>query len=672
MAVESESQLKKVEKQVSALEKQLQQKVQALEETTTDYSNETSEAHQKMYELEEKLLNLSHKLETALTEVNSVKKENQLLRDKNIELQSQQTQHNTSSTRKLSWILNSLHSFIGTCTTQLRLPAEISKLLEDCVNSVIEFGDKSEDEYDWKLSPFMIFINEKSLILTDHQSRFEKDKLELIKRLESQNFELEQFKRDLQLKETSLQYSERERNKQQQNFEQADSRHMFLESELSECKKALTTSDRRLKKLQTAFEELEKTHSKTESDLSATQTDCQTLVARISAITYELETTKKTHGAALMDETIFVKLQNTVREKSELLERMEIEYRKVAAAYGVVDSEARRHKDVIAALELQKSHLTQELDNSNERSGEQEQEIEDLRMQEEFLKTRLAVFESESLSPSAVIAAETTGNTLLSEVEDRRIRSEKKFTEMVINQRRMFKEMQILKKEKKDLKAQLAMMDSNSKSMSEEQIKNQLAAMSQIISGFKQRAVDAANTLSSPSSDGEKICADSYDLLHLELSEKILENEVLRNENRSLRIISLNEMSKARTAEYSLNQNSRKVQQAESTISTLKDKLKAKDASNLSEKDYPLNDIGDNYSKNEEEEKDNEIPKETKPRQDMNLPLLSSGIANTNRTMLHALKLPSNGTRREKAAQKFKEVDIKNDETKNPNECKTQ
>ncbi|KAI8620942.1 hypothetical protein BC830DRAFT_378915 [Chytriomyces sp. MP71] len=216
-------------------------------------------------------------------------------------------------------------------------------------------------------------------------------------------------------------------------------------------------------------------------------------------------------------------------------------------------------------MQLQQSYGQQEVAGHVERIAELEQELDDVRTQEEFLRSRLAIFECTSYGSSDT----ARGNTLLSEVDDKRRKSEKQHAEMLALHRRLVKEIQQLKRANKEMKVQLA---SSTASVSESQFKDQIAAIANLMSGLQNGAPTPTASINH-ADDDLPLTPDSFFLLKLELEQQRMQNDALRQENQSLRIIGLNEMGKFQKVSYSMSQQGKKVQEAESTISHLKEKL---------------------------------------------------------------------------------------------------
>ncbi|KAJ3065024.1 hypothetical protein HDU98_011583, partial [Podochytrium sp. JEL0797] len=665
----NDTQLQDVIREGRAREDALREKAHSLDEIRlmledsiqklTDESIAMIERHDTLKTINQ---SLSTRLETSLSEDKLRKSEIESLKQDLELLKTGQERDADSSSLRLNQLHASLKSLIQTFSAELGLPSETMELCESVFDSAATF----EPEYDWKSFPLVQAMHDmrdqqKSTIGDELKASFDREKQSLLDKMDAQTEVLEKLQRDLQMTETSIHFTQRDKERFQQNLEETQARADTLESELSEAKKISTAADRKSKKLQTSLKDLEAQHTQTLNAHSQLERDFQSLLQQLETYREDLDHAKNSQGAMMMDEAIFAKLQKEVQQKDERLAQFDAEYRKVHAAYQGEQSCVRELHGKLASMELEKSHACQESENIQERVNELEQEIEDMRLQEEALMSRLSIFESQSMDGGG---GDVGGNTLLSEVDDRRIKSERKFAEMLNNQRKMHKEIQQLKKEKKELKNQLSLMDSASNGLSEEQLKEQLHAMSSIISGFKQRAAESSIS----AGPGDELDAETYDLVKLELHEKILENEVLRSENRSLRIISLNEMSKVRTAEYSLSRHDKKVQQAESAISILKDKLVAKSASFVSvDEDVEMECVDD------EEEIENAKPveeKEHKPRLDMTLP---PPVQLQTQVHQAEARQPNIPTRREKAAQKFKQVSVKNEEAKDAaSECNQQ
>ncbi|ORY36286.1 hypothetical protein BCR33DRAFT_479791 [Rhizoclosmatium globosum] len=646
-------------------EEALLNQIKEMKESFSSLTEENESMKERYDALKTSNQSLLARLDISLSECKASQEENAFLR-KEAELLRKQTEASSISACELNDLKTSLRMLVKTCSSKLSLGDEVEEAFETALETAISFGA----DYDWDTSSVVKALCDMKEYQTltmesDMKSQFNVERSKLLKEIASQAELLDKFQRDVQLKETTNQVIQRDKDRYQQNLE--ETRAAMLENELSEAKKTSSAAERKSKKLQTSLKELEVQHTQTLTEHSQLEQDHKALLNQLNECQIELEHAKNSRGAGLMDETIFMQLQQAVEQKHQQLQALENEYRSLHANYSLVQSESQDLNSALAMMEMEKSHAVQELETLTERVNELEQEIEEARMQDEFLRARLAIFESQSLTEGSDSAG---GNTLLSEVEDRRIKSECKFREMLKTLRTQNQEISQLKREKKELKNQLSLIDSTSHGLSEEQLKQHLSLISNVISGIKNRG--DANDSSLTSQIGEEMNAEAYDLLKLELHEKILENEGLRREIRGLRIISLNEMSKVRTAEYSLSQHGRKVQQAESTISILKDKLSAKDCVEVEDVEMEVDDEEVfEVAKPEVKEKEN------KPKRDVLLPIALTNVIQTPIVQLQKQEQQQNApinpnSRREKAAQKHKQVNVKNEEASDPNSCKTQ
>ncbi|KAI9350201.1 hypothetical protein BDR26DRAFT_579695 [Obelidium mucronatum] len=642
-------------------ERELKNKISALEA----HISTLSEENQSMIERHD-VLKISN--QSLASRLDSISSENAIIMEENKSLKQDLESLTLKLNRDAETIASqfnsfrkSVHSFIQACTSHFSLPMDVVEVLALAAEEAMTSGG----EYDSKESGLLACLKDMSdrqttQILSEIKTKHDLEMKKILNEIDSKTVALEQLQRDVQLKDTTMQCTQRDKERFQKNLEESQSRCTKAESELAEARKVSASTDRKFKKLQGSLKELEHQHVKILSEKEAVERDHQSLLSQYQHCRTELELSKSSQGIGLMDEAIFVKLQTAVEEKNKLLERVDIEYRTLLANFSALQTETRSLHEALVSMEVEKCNTNQELENFIERSNEQEREIEDLRMQEEFLRSRLSIFESQSTGDCG---GDVGGNSLLSEVEDRRLESEKRFSQLFVNQRKMHKEIQQLKKEKKDLKNQLALVDSNSKGMSESQLKAQLLEMSKLISGFKQQRTNESCTAEDSVGGGE-YDAETYDLLKLELHEKILELEVLRNENRNLRIMSLNEMSKVRTAEYSLVQHGKKVQQAESTIMLLKDKLSAKEDPEL--------DVEDVEMENAEESTDDAQPsvQNTQHNKENNNIFGPVSVSHQKSGIINGSiqKTGVVNNRREKA----KQVCIKNDGAKDASECKQQ
>ncbi|KAJ3195194.1 hypothetical protein HDU82_002200, partial [Entophlyctis luteolus] len=587
----------------------------------------------------------NEKIEALEADLVNRNEENGILKSKLLEVESSKT--------NLKAIIESI---ANECTKRFHLQEENSHGRMRLTESLIDFHSEqcSIDSLTDALLIFMeeIVQHEVSTVKDDLMQKWDDYKARACADILSMTATVERLQRESHAKDVAL----KGMTNCQMELSEIQAVNAQMVSELSETKKALAASERSTKKLQAMLKDLEVQNSQIEAKNDLLQADFSAVSAKLEECMSELIENRNSNSN-LMDEAIFADLQKTAQEKSRQSDLLEKENQKLVGAMSTIQSEADSLRRHLHGMERQHARLSRECANANERLAEQEQEIENFRLQDEFLRSRLAEFEN-SASPGDLGDA---GNTLLSEIDDKRVRSEKLYKEVLTVQRRMQKQIQVLQREKRELQNQLVASSGPGDSSSEEHLNRQLVAVAQLVSDAQKYAQDSPAAAPAVSTTDGKVCADAYDLLQLELQEKIAENEMLRKENRGLKIISLNEMSKVRKAEFSISKQGKRVCQAQSKILELKDKLSSKNGEGS--QDPTSDDVMDD-SENTTSDENQAKDAETRANDDkLALPhfqqrrLADSAHANI---------------RREKAAQKFKHVNIEGSNPDNVSECNTQ
>ncbi|KAJ3394724.1 hypothetical protein HDU84_006867 [Entophlyctis sp. JEL0112] len=587
----------------------------------------------------------NEKIEALEADLVNRNEENGILKSKLLEVESSKT--------NLKAIIESI---ANECTKRFRLQEENSHGRMRLTESLIDFHSEqcSIDSLTDALLVFMeeIVQHEVSTVKDDLMQKWDDYKARACADILSMTATVERLQRESHAKDVAL----KGMTNCQMELSEIQAVNAQMVSELSETKKALAACERSTKKLQAMLKDLEVQNSQIEAKNDLLQADFSAVSAKLEECMSELIENRNSNSN-LMDEAIFADLQKTAEEKSRQSDLLEKENQKLVAAMSTIQSEADSLRRHLHGMERQHARLSRECANANERLAEQEQEIENFRLQDEFLRSRLAEFEN-SASPGDLGDA---GNTILSEIDDKRVRSEKLYKEVLTVQRRMQKQIQVLQREKRELQNQLVASSGPGDSSSEEHLNRQLVAVAQLVSDAQKYAQDSPATAPAVSTTDGKVCADAYDLLQLELQEKIAENEMLRKENRGLKIISLNEMSKVRKAEFSISQQGKRVCQAQSKILELKDKLSSKNGEGS--QDPTSDDVMDD-SENTTSDENQAKDAETRANDDkLALPHFQQRrLADST----HA------NIRREKAAQKFKHVNIEGSNPDNVSECNTQ
>ncbi|KAJ3234908.1 hypothetical protein HDU81_001051 [Chytriomyces hyalinus] len=649
------------------LETRVQETVNQLHETQTKLHLASKESEERLAELAAK----SNEVMSKETELVALESEIALLKRDQTEQNHREAAEQVE--RAISTLKQTVESLLEACCTSFQLPETIFESLKAFSESVLHPDCLEANPY--TRSQFLKTLERISEIQKAAwaDGRKEETAIDIVKitqELKEQSEEVRRLHRDLQLAETNLQFAAVDKASMSQSLEAAQvSIDPFLDSELFESKKIVSTTERKSKKLISSMKELEIQHTRVMAQLSEVEKEHRAVLERYHEAQAELEVAKSSQ-AGFMDEAILVKLQNESAKKSEQLANLEQEYQHVVTLFQTLQSEASSVNHSLARLELEKSHAQQEAESHLERIQEQEQEIEDLRIQDEYMRGRLSIFESSSNGAQG----DEGGNTLLSEVEDRRIRSEQQHADMLQTMRRLNREVLQLKRANKELKSQLGTV---SNGLSEEQMKEQMQTMAQMVEGLKKRGGMNDNQAAGMNAI-DLLDPEAHDLLKLELQRKSMENDELRKENKMLRMIGLNEMGKLRNAEYSISQQGRKVQQTESALLALKDKLAEKEADQQASGSQGIDQVAmaDVNDATLDESKENESQESTASNSisnmmDLNIPLPHlTNTSHPHQPLQSQLPQQSNSVRREKAASKAKQVTL--DKNEAVSECKTQ
>ncbi|KAJ3264765.1 hypothetical protein HDU77_007614 [Chytriomyces hyalinus] len=653
------------------LETRLQETLNQLHET--DARNFTK-LHLALKESEERMAELAAKSNEVLSkesELVTFESEIELLKRDQTEMIQREAAEKVESA--ISILKQTVESLLEACCTSFQLPETIFESLKAFSESILHPDCLEANPY--VRSQFLktlerVSETQKAAWVEGQKEETATDIVKITQELKEQSEEVRRLHRDLQLAETNLQFAAVDKASMSQSLEAAQKQITTLDSELFESKKIVSTTERKSKKLISSMKELEIQHTRVMAQLSEVEKEHRAVLERYHETQAELEVAKSSQ-AGFMDEAILVKLQNESAKKSEQLANMEQEYHHIVTLFQTLQSEASTVNNSLARLELEKSHAQQEAESLLERIQEQEQEIEDLRIQDEYMRGRLSIFESSSTGAQG----DEGGNTLLSEVEDRRIRSEQQHADMLQTMRRLNREVLQLKRANKELKSQLGTV---SNGLSEEQMKEQMQTMAQMVEGLKKRGGMNDNQAAGMNPI-DLLDPEAHDLLKLELQRKSMENDELRKENKMLRMIGLNEMGKLRNAEYSISQQGRKVQQTESALLALKDKLAEKEADQQQASGSQGVDqvaIGNVDDSTLDESKENEsqnstMSKSVSNKMDLNIPLAHlTNTSHPHQQLQSQLPQQSNSMRREKAASKAKQVTL--DKNEAVSECKTQ